>query len=149
MRECAAHIIILAAACRDELLKFRNDPVPAPVTGIIDAVAVMHLAPSVKAQHNVAHLAVGEIYHIVVDEHSVCSQRKAEIFARFLFNAARICDKALYHVKIHERLAAEEIDLKIAPRARVRDKKIKRLLADLIAHYGAVAVIFALTCKAI
>ena len=149
MRKCTPHIIVFAAARRDQLLKLGNDPVPASVSGIIHSEAVVNLAPAVKTQHHIAHLAVGKVNNVVVNKHSVCRQRKTEVLARLFFNAARIGDKTLYHVEVHQRLAAEKVDLKIAPFARIGYKKIQSLLSHLKAHHRALAVVFSLTGKAV
>ena len=55
--------------------------------------------------------AVCKIDYVVVDIHAVCRERKAEILIMLLFNAPRIGDDLLYHLKVHERFAAEEIYL--------------------------------------
>ena len=49
MGEGAAHIIILAAARFDELLKFRNYFVKAPVAFVVNAESVVNLFAPVKA----------------------------------------------------------------------------------------------------
>ena len=110
----AAHIIILTASCLDESLEFRHYLIPAAVARVVHAVSVVDFLPAVKTEHHVAHLSVGEVDNIVVNEHSVGGQCEAEVLALLLLNAPCVFDKALDHVKIHQRLAAEEIDLEIA-----------------------------------
>ena len=66
-----------------------------------------------------------------------------------LLNASRVSHKLLYHLPVHKRLAAEEVNLKVASCARIGNQEVKRLLAHLKAHHCAVALIFALTGKAI
>ena len=65
------------------------------------------------------------------------------------FDAPRVCGELLYNVEIHQRFAAEEIDLEIAPAAGIRNEKIERLFADLVAHESPVAVVFALAREAV
>ena len=108
-----AHIIVFAAARLDEPLEFGNDAVPASLTGIVYAEAVVNLAATVEAEDDVAHLTVSKLYNVVVDENAVCRERESEIFARFLFDGARIGNEPFYDVEVHQRLAAEEIDLEI------------------------------------
>ncbi len=55
----------------------------------------------------------------------------------------------LDYIKIHKRLAAEKIDLKIAPLSRISDQKIKRFPSDLSAHKRAPSVIFPFLRKAV
>ena len=149
MGERAAHVVIFAAARCDQLLKFRNDFFPAAVARVVHAVAVMDFLSAVQRKHDIAAFTVCKINDIVVDQQAVGCERKAEILARFLFNTARIGDQILDHLKIHQRFAAEEIDLQIPARTGIGDQKIQRLLADLKAHDRTLAVIFALACKAV
>ena len=149
MREGAAHVVVPAAARRDELLELRHDLVPAAVARVVDAVAVVDFTAPVEAQHDVAHLAVCKVDHVVVDQHAVRRQREAEILVAFLFAAARVGDELLDDVEVHQRLAAEEIDLQIAAAARMLDQKVERLAADLERHDGAVAVVLALAREAV
>ena len=104
---------------------------------------------SVQTQHHVAALAVGEIDDVVVDEQAVGREREAEVFARLLFDAARVGDEVLDDLKIHQRLAAEEIHLQIAPSAGMGDEVIQREAADLEGHQRALALILPLTGEAI
>ena len=62
-------------------------------------------------KHDIAHFPVGKFDHIVVNEHAVCGQGKSEIFIVLFFNAAGIFDKFFDHIKVHERLAAEKVNL--------------------------------------
>ena len=117
VREGAAHVVVFPAARRDEFLEFRHDFLPASVACVIDAVAVVDLLSSVEAQNNVAHLAVREVDHVVVDQHAVRRQCEAEVLAGLLLAAARVGDEFLDDVEVHQRLAAEEIDLEVASAA--------------------------------
>ena len=149
VREGAAHIVISAAARFDQPLELGDDPLPASVARVVDAVAVVNLPTAVQTQHHVAALAVGEIDDVVVDEQAVGREREAEVFARLLFDAARVGDEVLDDLKIHQRLAAEEIHLQIAPSAGMGDEVIQREAADLEGHQRALALILPLTGEAI
>ncbi len=95
------------------------------------------------------HFAVGELDHLVVHQHAVGRQRKAEILAGFLLPPAGIGHKALHDVPVHQRLAAEEVHLEIGMRAAVLNQKIQRALAHVKRHQRPLAVILALTGKAV
>ena len=109
----------------------------------------MHLLAPVKAQNHVAHLAVCKVDNVVVDQNAVRGEREAEILVVLLLDASRVLGQPLYNVKIHQRFAAEEIDLEIMPRARVFDEEIERPFSDLEAHQRAFAAIFALRGEAV
>ena len=94
-----------------------------------------------------ADLSVGGI--LIIHKHAVGSKGKAEVFALLLFHAPCIRHKVLYHLKIHQRLAAEKVHLKIAAAAGIFHKEIQRTLAHFKAHHSPVAMIVALTGKAI
>ena len=147
--EGAPHIVVLPVAGSHQLLELGNDLLPAAVSGVVHAVAVVNLLAAVQTQHHVAHLTIGEVDHVNIDEHTVCGQRKAEIFAPLLFHTAGILHQLLHHVPVHQRLAAEEVYLQIVTGAGVFNEEIQRPLAHLIAHQGAVAMVLALTGEAV
>ena len=86
---------------------------------------------------------------ILVDEHAVGGQGEAEVLARFLFNAPGVGNQLLYHVKVHQGLAAEEVHLQVLPGAGVGNQKVQGLLAHLKGHERPVSVVFALGGKAV
>ena len=147
--EGAAHVVAFAAARIYKLLELRHNALPAPAAGVVNAEAVMHFLAPVETENDVVHLAVCKVDHVVVDEHSVRREREAEILPVLFLYASCVCDKLLDDFKVHQRLAAEEVDLKIVPCAGVGDEKVKRLLADLIAHDRALTMVLALACKAV
>ena len=113
MSKGAAHIISLAVSLLNKLLELGNYALPASLTGIIDTIAVVHFFSSVKTEHDVVALAVSEVNNVVIDQHSVGGESETEILARILLDASGICHQLLDNVKIHQRLTAEEIDLKV------------------------------------
>ena len=149
MGKGAAHIIIFAAAGFNEFLKLRHNGVVASAPHIVHTVAVVNLFSAVKAQNDIAHLFVGKIYNVIVHKHAVCCECEAEVFALFFFYASCILHELFYNIKIHKRLAAEKINLKVAACARIFYQKVKCTFAYLKAHQRTLAVIFALACKAI
>ena len=50
MSEGAAHIVVFSAARFYKLLKFRDDALPASVSGIVNSVSVMYLPSAVKGE---------------------------------------------------------------------------------------------------
>ena len=106
------------------------------------------LAP-VQAQHHVVALPVGEVDHVVVHQHAVGGEGEAEVLALFLLDGPGVGHQALHHVEVHQRLAAEEVHLQVAPGAGIFDQEIQRPLAHLEAHHGPLAVILALAGEAV
>ena len=149
VRKGASHVVALAASGLNQLLEFGHDAIPASLACVVYAEAVVDLAAAVKAQDHVVALAVGKVDDVIVDEHSVGGQGKAEVLVVLFFHRARVGDQLLDDVKIHQRLAAEEVDLQIAARARIGDEEVQGLLAHLKAHHGSVAVVLSLAGKAV
>ena len=149
VREGAAHVVVLAAARGDQLLKLGHDALPAAVAGKVHAIAVVHLLAPVETEHHIAHLTVAEVDHVVVDQHAVGREGEAEVLAGLFLAHAGVGHQILDHLEVQQRLAAKEIDLQIAPRAGVFDQEVQRALADIKAHHRTLAVILALACKAV
>ena len=149
MGKGAAHIIVLVAPGLYQLLELRHNALIAAVACIVHPQPVMDLLTAIQRQHHIAHFPVGEVDHVIVDEHTVCGQRKAEIFAPLLFHTAGILHQLLHHVPVHQRLTAEEVHLQIGAAAGVIHQEVQRLLTNLKAHQRAVAVILALTGEAV
>ena len=149
MGEGAPHIVVLPVAGGHQLLELGNDLLPAAVSGVVHAVTVVNLLAAVQTQHHVAHFPVGEVDDVVVDQHAVGGQCKAEILVMLLLNGAGVGYQLLHHVEVHQRLAAEEVYLQIVAGAGILNQEVQRPLAHLIAHQGAVAVVLALTGEAV
>ena len=143
------HIVVLPLPGLHQLLELGNDLLPAAVSCIVHPVAVMDLLAAVQTQHHIAHLPVGEVDDVVVDEHPIGGQGKAEVLAPLLLHAAGIGHQPLHHVEIHQRLTAEEVYLQIVPGTGMIHEEVQRLLAHLIAHQRPVAVVLALTGEAV
>ena len=79
MRERPPHIIILPAAGIDQLSELRNNRVPASASGIIHPEPVVDLLAPVKAENDVAHFPVAEVYDVAVDKHTVRREGEAEV----------------------------------------------------------------------
>ena len=149
MGKGAPHVVVLSAPCFYQLLELGNNLLPAAIACVVHPVAVMDFLAAVKAQHHVAHLMVGKIDHVIVDQHAVCGQCKAEMLVMRFLDLTGIRHQLLHHIEVHQRLAAEEIHLQIVPGAGIFDQEVQRPLAHLIAHQRPVAVVLALTGKAV
>ena len=145
----AAHVVVLSPAGLDQLLEFGHDAVIAAHARVVHPGLVVDLLTAVQREHHVAHLFVGEVDHIVVDQHPVGGQGKAEILAPLLFHAAGVLHQPFDHVPVHQRFAAEEVHFQIGAAAGMLHQEIQRPLAHLVAHQRPLAVVFALTGKAI
>ena len=66
-----------------------------------------------------------------------------------LFLLPPVCHKVLHNLPVHQRLASEEIHLKISPAAGTADQKIQRLLPRLKIHKRTPPVILAFLGKAV
>ena len=109
----------------------------------------MDLLPAVQGQHHVAALTVGKVDHVLIDEHSVGGQGETEVLARLLLNGPGIGNQLLYHIKVHQGLAAEEVHLQVFPGAGMGNQEVKGLLAHLKGHQRPVSVVLALGGKAV
>ena len=110
---------------------------------------VVDFLSAVKAQHDVVHLLVGKLDHVVVNEHAVGGERKAEILAVLFLYGASVRHKILDHLPVHKRFAAEKVHFEIAACSAVFHKEIESAFAHFVGHKSAFAVILALGCKAI
>ncbi|MPN28483.1 hypothetical protein SDC9_175925 [bioreactor metagenome] len=119
MGKGTAHIIIFTAARRHQFLKLRHNAVITAVACIIHPQAVVNLFAAVQTQHDIAHFFVGKVDHIIIDQHAICRQCKAELFVVNGFLCAGIGNELFYHIPVHQRLAAKKINFQIGARAGV------------------------------
>ena len=130
-------------------LEVRHDAVIAAVARYVDAEAVVDLLAAVEGEHDVVHLAVAEVRDLVVEQHAVGREGEAEVLARVLFDGARVSDEVFDYLPVHERFAAEEVDLEVPAVAGVLDEEVERPLADVERHDGPLAVVLALAGEAV
>lgn len=109
----------------------------------------MHFLPAVQRQNDVLHLRVEKFDRVVVEEQSVGGRRKEEALAALCRLFLGVCNSRLDDVQIHERLAAEEVNLEHLSCAAVPDEEVDRLFGGLRAHHLARGVIGALVRKAV
>ena len=144
MRERAAHIVTLSAARFDEPLEIRHDPVIRAVPVFIDAEAVIDLFPAIQRQNNVVTFPVRPLNDFISQIYAVGRQRKAEILVFLLLDTPCIRDQLFAHLKVHKRLAAEEINLEILPETGVFHQKVERPFPGLKVHQALLPVKLAL-----
>ena len=111
VRKGAADIVAPVAAALHKVLEFRHDDIIAAVAVDGLSQAIVHFFPAVKTEDDVVTFLVGEIDDLVVKQHAVGGEGKAEVLALFLFDAPAVSDGLFDDVKVHQRLSAEEIDL--------------------------------------
>ena len=92
---------------------------------------------------------VGKFRDLIVQEHAVGREGEPDVLVVDLLLLSAVFGEALDHIPVHQRLAAEEIYIKILMVARILDEEIYRALTDLIAHDRTLAVVFTLARKAI
>ena len=143
------HVIIFPATGRHQLLELGYNPVIAAVSRIIHPSPVVDLLPAIQGQHHIAHLPVGKVDHVVVNQHTVRGKSEAEVLPSFFLHASGISHQTLDHVPVHQRLAAKEIHLQVPPAAGVIHEKVQSPPAHLEAHQRPITVILALAGKAV
>ena len=137
--EGAPQVVVLGAPAGDELLKLGDDHVVAALAVDGGPQIVVDLLPAVQGQHGVGHLPVDVLDVLVIEEHAVGGDRKAEALVVLLLHGAGVLHRLLHRVHGHERLPAEEVHLDVAPVAGLLDHKVDGLLGGLKVHGHAVA----------
>ena len=91
-----------------------------------------------------------EILHLaLIQQHAVGRQRQLENLVVFFLLRADIIDRLLHHMVIHQRLAAEEINLAMFTRTGMRDQKIDCPTRRIKAHQLAPFTVTALAREAV
>ena len=149
MGEGAPHVVVFTASGLHQLLELGHYAVIASFAGIVHPKGIMYLLASVQGQDHIAHLPVGKVYYLVVNEHAVGGEGKAEFLVVGLLLGAGIGNQLLYHLPVHQRLSAEEVHLQIGAAAGVFNEEVQGPLANFKAHQGPFPVILALAGKAV
>ena len=71
----------------------------------------MHFLSAVDAHDHIVAFPIGKIHHLFIHVHTVGGQGEAEVLAGLFFNAAGIRHRLFHHIKIHQRLSTEEVNL--------------------------------------
>ena len=100
----------------------------------------MDFPSSIQTDHDVVHLPIDKRNHFIVERNAVCSHGKVDLLAKPFFLFAAVGDNLLANIKIHERLAAEEIHFQMLSRTAALHQKIDGGLADGERHQHPRAV---------
>ena len=149
MRKGAAHIVALAAACLDQLLELGHDAVIAAVARQVHAETVVDFLAAVQRQNNVVTFFIAPVDDFIGDADTVGGHREAEVLVVLFFDAAGVGDQLFADLEVHQRFAAEEVNLQVAAGAGMLDEEVQRALAGLKAHQAGLAVELALRGKAV
>ena len=95
------------------------------------------------------HFLVGKLDDIVIDQQAIGGQGEPEILVVEFLLFPCVGHHILDHLPVHQRLAAEEIYLQIPAGAGVGNEEIDGLFAHLQGHESPVALVLALTGKAV
>ena len=106
-----ADIIFLVPSLGDKLLILRNNYVIAALFIDSRAQTVVYFFSAVERENDVRHLAVDKINTVIVEQNTVCSHCETEILIVLFLDRSCILDNFFDHIKVHQRLAAEEVKL--------------------------------------
>ena len=109
----------------------------------------MSIPPAVHAEYNIAHFAVGEFYHVIIDEHSVRCKSKIEDLVVLLFQLSSIRNYLFANIPVYQRFASEKVHLKMPACSGILHQIIQSALSDFGTHDAALAAVVALACKAV
>lgn len=74
---------------------------------------------------------------------------KRKRFVVRLLQRTAVLHQLLYHFPVHERLAAEEVNLQIVTVSGIGYQEIQCLLTNLKAHKGTTAMVLAFLCETV
>lgn len=84
----------------------------------------MHFLSAIQGQ-NQADMVIGEIFHLLlIQQHAVGGQGHFDFLVVLLFLLMYIINGLLYHMPVHERFAAEEIQFAVFPGTAVGNQEI-------------------------
>ena len=149
MGECPPHIVPLLSSALGHFPEFRHNQVIAALSAPERPHFVMDFFPSVDAQDDVRHLAVGKFQNLVIQEHAVGGQGEAELLIVGRFQAPAVRHQLLHHLPVHQGLASEEVHLQVHPVPGICHQEVQRLFAHLQAHQRPPAMVLPLLCEAV
>ena len=109
----------------------------------------MNFPAAVNAQHQIRHLPISEIQNLIIQQNTICRQRKTEFFVIRFFQAPAVLHQFLYHLPVHQWFSAEEIHFQIHTAAGISHQEIQRLSAHIKAHQSTPSMVLALFRKTI
>ena len=135
----APGVVVLGAPSSHQLLELGDDHVIAPLPSGGGAHVVVDLLAAVQGQHHVGHLPVDIVDVLVIEQHAVGGDGKAEHLVMLFLQGAGVGHRLLHRVHGHEGLAAEEVDLNVPALARLLHHPVDGLLGGLGVHGHPVA----------
>ena len=145
----APHIVVLLPSGVCKPLEFIQDQIITALAVAAHPQPVMgNLAP-VQRQHHIAHLPVGKVDHIIVDQQAVGGKGKAKVLIMELLLFPAIGHQPLAHIPVQQGLTAKEVHFQIPAAGTVGNEIIQCLLAHFIGHDLTLAVVLSLAGKAV
>ena len=109
----------------------------------------MHFLSAVQGQ-NQADMVIGEILHLLlIQQHAVGGQGHFDFLVVLLFLLMYIINGLLYHMPVHERFAAEEIQFAVFPGTAVGNQEIHAPPCHIKRHEHAPLAVTSLACEAV
>ena len=149
IRVDAAVIPVAALAARDALLEVLDNAVVSAVAARVRAHGIVDFLAAVEREHEREVVVVEPLDVLIVQQHAVRRHRELELLARLLLALAGVLRHSLDCLHVHQRLAAEEVDLAVLARAAALDEEVDGALADLRRHDGALLAVAAAVAEAI
>ncbi|MPM73476.1 hypothetical protein SDC9_120456 [bioreactor metagenome] len=104
------------------------------------AQRIVYLFSPIQADDDIMHLAVDERDLLVVKRDAVGGNRKMDDLIIFFLQLAPIGDQLFADRPVHQRFAAEEVNLQMLSRSAMFHQKIQRTLAGFQRHEHALAM---------
>ena len=145
----AAHVVFFAVTMLHRVRQVVADRLVRTLAAHPRTHLVMHFFTTVQTQHETDMLLIEILHLALIQQHAVGRQRQLENLVVFFLLRADIIDRLLHHMVIHQRLAAEEIDLAMFTRTGMRDQKINRPTRRIKTHQLAPFTVTALARKAV
>ena len=147
--EGTADVMLLVSAIRYKPLCLLENHIVRTLAVDRGTERIMDFFAPIQADDDIVHLPVDEIDAFVVQRNAVCGHGKVDLLTEPLFLLAAICDDLLANIKVHERLAAKEIDLQMLSGTAAFHQKIDGSLSDGERHQHARTVKIAGGSKAV
>ena len=134
-----AHIVVLGPASGHQLLELGNNHLIAALAVHRGTHVVIDLLAAIQGEHHIGHLPVNVLNVLVIEQHAVGCNCKAELLVIFFFQRPGIFHGSLHRVHGHQRLTAEEVHFNIAPLAGLGNHPVNGSLGGLHIHSHAAA----------
>lgn len=149
MCKCASDIIIGLITRLGSFLKLRHYQIIASGAIAERSHLIMDFLTSIHAEHKITALFIHKIKYLIIEKYSIGSHCETELLVMCLLKFPSVSHYFLYHLKIHKRFSAKEVNFKIPSVSRIGHQKIKCLLTHLGTHKGSSSVIFAFLGKTV